>query len=308
MGSHSPEYHDGRSSMHTVAGEMEPMLERGSLFDPARIAGRARQENFPVASVLLPGRWRAHLMSVYAYARLVDDVGDEAGGDRLALLDYLESDLGRALAGNATIPQVQAIGRSIAALDLPLGPFHDLIEANRQDQVVTRYRRYDDLLAYCRLSAVPVGRIVLAVMGAADSRNLSLSDDVCIGLQLVEHLQDVGEDYRRGRVYLPIEDLHACGCSQDELGAPSASAPVRRAVALVAGRAYALLASGRTLAHRLPPRARLAVAGYAAGGLAALDAIAADGYDVLANRCVPGRIRLAVRALSVAGGPLGKAP
>jgi len=294
--------------MHTVAGEMEPVLERGSLFDPARIAGRARQENFPVASVLLPGRWRAHLMAVYAYARLVDDVGDEACGDRPALLDYVESDLDRALAGKATIPQVQAIGRSIAALDLPLEPFCDLIAANRQDQVVTRYQRYDELVAYCRLSAVPVGRIVLAVMGVADGKNLSLSDDVCIGLQLVEHLQDVGEDYRRGRVYLPIEDLHACGCSVDELGAPTASAPVREAVALLAGRAYALLASGRTLAHRLPPRARIAIAGYAGGGLAALDSIVADDYDVLAGRCKPGRIRLITRAMSIAVGSLGKAP
>jgi len=308
MESRSSESYEGHTSTRAVAGEMEPMLERGSLFDPTRIAGRARQENFPVASFLLPGRWRSHLMAVYAFARLVDDMGDEACGDRPALLDDLEADLSRALAGDAVIPQVQAVGRSIAALDLPIGPFHDLIEANRQDQVVTRYQDYDELVAYCRLSAVPVGRIVLAVMGEAHGQNLTLSDDVCIGLQLVEHLQDVAEDYRRGRVYLPMEDLHACGCSVDDLGAPSAAAPVRRTVALVAGRAHTLLASGRTLAHRLPPRARLAVAGYAAGGLAALDSIAAHDYDVLANRCGPGHIRLAARALSIAGGPLWKAP
>lgn len=280
-----------------------PLLDRESLFDSARTSGRASGENFPVAAFFLPRQWRAHLMAVYGFARLVDDIGDEAVGDRSALLDELEADLKRAPSGHAAIRQVQEVGRTVTALDLPLQPFYDLIEANRHDQVVTRYERYEDLLAYCRLSAAPVGRIVLAVMGEADAVNLALSDDVCTGLQLAEHIQDVGEDYRRGRVYLPTEDLEACACVPHLLGGATATAPVRRAVSLMTDRARLLLDSGRVLSRRLRPLARLAIAGYTAGGLAALDAVVANDYDVLASDCLPSRHRVVLRALSVAFGP-----
>lgn len=294
-----------RSTAPPEAGQASP-LDRRRVFDASRTTERAAGENFPVAAFFLPRRWRAHLMAVYGFARLVDDVGDEAEGDRLGLLDEIEADLRRLRAGHAVIDQVRAVGRTIHVFDLSLQPFFDLIEANRLDQVVIRYRGYEDLVGYCRLSAAPVGRIVLEIMGEATPTNLALSDEVSIALQLVEHLQDVGEDYRRGRVYLPLDDLAACGCPVELLGGSTATAPVRRTVALMAGRAEELLGSGRVLSHRLRPLARLAVAGYTAGGLAALDAIAGNDFDVLGGDSRPSRARVAARGASVAFGPVAR--
>ena len=188
----------------------------GASSEPARVitaqaGAKAADENFPVALRLLPGRYRAHLTAVYGFARSADDMGDEASPDeRLALLDELEADLGRLYqpGGEAPrLPVIRALAPAVAQCAIPAQPFLDLIQANRQDQVVTRYQTFDELLAYCRLSANPVGRIVLHVFGAATPPRERLSDLVCTALQLAEHWQDVAEDLRAGRVYLPGEDL-----------------------------------------------------------------------------------------------------
>jgi squalene synthase HpnC len=255
----------------------------------ARAAELAAGENFVVASRFLPRRQRSHLMAAYGYARLVDDIGDESAGDRLAELDWVEAELDRAFAGSATHPVLVRLQATIAACRLERQPFVDLIEANRRDQTVKRYATWDDLIGYCALSANPIGRIVLAIFESATAERIAWSDDICSGLQVVEHLQDVGEDIANGRVYLPAEVLDRFGCTAEALTQPVAAPPLRAAVAEVAGRARSLLAAGVPLARSLRGRKRWAVAGFCAGGLAVLDAIAEAGNDVLGNRIRPAR-------------------
>jgi squalene synthase HpnC len=271
--------------------------------DPGSVLSQSRGENFPVVSPFLPRRTRRHLLSIYGVARLIDDVGDEAAGDRGVQLDWLEADLERAGAGTALHPLVRRLAPTLEQLDLSLQPFRDLIEANRTDQVVTRYETFDDLIAYCRLSAVPVGRLVLALFGADSPERRGAADQVCIGLQVTEHLQDVLEDAVAGRIYLPARDRAACGVSEADLRADHATPPLRRLVALESARARRLLAPGAGLARSLPWPQRAAVAGFVAGGLAALDAIQGAGYDVLGVRCRPDPVRRAVRMASVGLAP-----
>jgi len=275
----------------------------------AQAAGQAAAENFPVALRLLPRRYRGHLAAVYGFARTADDMGDEAApAERLGLLDELEADLRRLYrlvpssapgkpAGEGEdaprLPVVRALAATVVACQIPAQPFLDLIEANRQDQVVSRYPVYDDLLAYCRLSANPVGRIVLHVFGAATPEREALSDQVCTALQLAEHWQDVAEDLRAGRIYLPQEDLDRFGCTESDLAAPRAAPQVRALMAFEEQRARALLDAGAPIVGTLRGAARVAVAGYVAGGRAALAAIAASGHDVLRATPRPGKHRVA---------------
>lgn len=238
-----------------------------------QVMAQAGSENFPVASAILGRRRCAHLLAIYGFARLVDDVGDEAAGDRGALLDAVEAQLDHIYAqGVPEHPVMRALAPTIRECALPDGPFRRLIAANRQDQVVTRYETFEQLLGYCQLSAAPVGELVLGVFGAATADRIALSDSVCAGLQIVEHLQDIEEDHERGRVYMPREDMIRCGCDDDCLAAHAH--PARRAlIALQARRARGLLAAGAPLARTLPLRPRLAVAGFVAGGRSALDAV-----------------------------------
>jgi squalene synthase HpnC len=188
---------------------------------------------------------------------------------------------------------VQALAPAVAQCAIPEQLFLDLIQANRQDQAVTRYESFTGLLGYCRLSANPVGRIVLHVFGAATPRRAELSDLVCTALQLAEHWQDVAEDLRAGRIYLPAEDMSRFGVTENDLTAPSATAGVRELIAFETGRARELLDQGAPIVGTLRGAARAAVAGYVAGGRAALAAIAASGHDVLAATPRPGKRRVA---------------
>ncbi|MEV0661204.1 squalene synthase HpnC [Actinomadura luteofluorescens] len=251
-------------------------------------------ENFPVASRLLPARHRAHLLNVYGYARLVDDIGDEAPpGERAGLLDLVERDLDRVYAGERPeLPVLRDLAGTVVARRIPAEPFRRLVQANRQDQEVTRYATFDDLLGYCALSADPVGHIVLHVFGAATPDRLRLSDKVCTALQIIEHCQDVGEDHRNGRVYLPADDLRRFGCTEDDLTAAATPTRLRGVVALQARRARRMLGEGAALTGGLQGFARVAVAGYVAGGLAALDALERAAYDVLPGPPRPRKVRL----------------
>jgi squalene synthase HpnC len=249
---------------------------------------KASRENFPVASRLLPREVRSQLMAIYGFARLTDDIGDEAEGDRLALLDWLDDELNLAAEGRAIHPVFQRLTPLILDLNLSLEPFRNLIEANRVDQRITRYETFDDLVGYCMLSAAPVGRLVLAVFNVATPERIEWSDQVCIALQLVEHLQDIGEDARDGRIYMPLDDLREFSVAEDDLLARSTSEPLRALVARETQRTRELLAAGSPLASSLPLRARLAVAGFVGGGLAAADAIERANYDVLGVSCHTG--------------------
>jgi squalene synthase HpnC len=245
------------------------------------VMARAESENFPVASRVLPRRVRSHLLALYGFARLVDELGDSAAGDRLAALDWLSGDLDRAFEGHAEHPLLIRLEPTLRECVLPREPFARLIEANRVDQRVSRYETWEELRGYCRLSADPVGELVLGVLGLATPARIALSDSICTGLQLTEHCQDVAEDFAAGRVYLPAEDLARFGCTTAELSSKHAGAPLREVLAFEVARARGLLSEGAPLSGRLRGRAGLAVASFVAGGRAALDAIERAGFDVL---------------------------
>jgi squalene synthase HpnC len=261
----------------------------------ARAGGQAAYENFPVALRLLPRRAQNHLRRVYRYARFVDDVGDSARGDRLALLAFIDIDV-RALfaeappqSGGPHLPIVRDLQAAVDECGLPLQPLLDLIEANRVDQLVSAYETFDDLLAYCRLSAAPVGRIVLHIAGAVTERNVADSDAVCAALQVLEHCQDVREDAVAGRVYLPAADVRTAGAQRAEFDADTTSAPLRQVIAEQVDRAAAMLGAGRPLVGRLSGWSRLAVAGYVAGGLATVDALRRADHEVHARHVSPSK-------------------
>jgi len=269
------------------------------------VMAKAARENFPVASRLLPRDVRQHLLAIYGFARLVDDIGDEVDGDRRAQLDWLEAEVDRVYAATPSHPLMQRLVGTVRRFDIPPEPFRRLIAANRQDQEVSAYATFEDLVAYCALSANPVGHLVLFVLEAASPSRVALSDSVCTGLQLVEHWQDVAEDLARGRVYLPQEDLERFGCTREDLTAPRPGQGFRRLMALEVGRARSLLDRGAPLARDLGGRAGLAVAAFVAGGRSALEAIARAGYDVLSARPRPSAGRRAwtlVRTLAGLGG------
>jgi squalene synthase HpnC len=248
------------------------------------VLARAGGENFRVASVLFGRTAARHLRAIYGFARLVDELGDAVAGDRLAHLDEAERELERAygVGGAPRHPRFRELAVTIRVCGLPREPFRRLIEANRRDQHHTDYASYEELVDYCALSANPVGELVLHVFGAATPRLIELSDAVCTGLQLVEHWQDVREDAANGRVYLPAEDRERYGVRVEDLLAATASPQLRRLLAFESDRARGLLAEGTQLVRALRGRARLAVAGYVGGGRAALDALDAADYEVLA--------------------------
>ena len=265
--------------------------------DPREVAERSRTENFPIASLLFPRALRPHLRAIYGYARLVDILGDEWQGDRLAALDELEREVERCYTGEPDWPVLQRLQPSIREFELPREPFLRLIEANRMDQRISSYETWDDLREYCRHSADPVGRLVLGLLRRGDEPALlGASDEVCTGLQLVNFLQDVPRDLALGRVYLPAGDRRRFGVS----GLDRQSDELRRLLAFESERARGLLGSGQPLAAALGGRVGRAVALFARGGLAALDQLERLDYDVFTRRPVPPRRRLAWEAVKVA--------
>jgi squalene synthase HpnC len=268
------------------------------------VAAKAAAENFPVALRILPRRYRDHLTALYGFARLVDDIGDEPlpglpadaspetiTATRLKLLDDLGQDVAKIYNGQGE-PELDAIRALKVTVDecgVPRRPLDDLIQANRQDQLVTRYETYDELKKYCELSANPVGQVVLAIMSTATPARITASDSICTALQLVEHTQDVAEDLANGRIYLPREDLERFGVTELDLAKPRAEASVRQLIKFEADRAEQLLDEGAPLIGTLRGAARIAIAGYLAGGRAALKAIADKNYDVLPGAPKPGK-------------------
>ena len=264
--------------------------------DVDEVAARAAGENFPVGSLLFPRALRPHIRALYCYARLVDELGDAYDGDRLAALDELEREVDATFAGEPTWPVLRNVQPTVREFGLPREPFLRLIEANRLDQRVSAYETWDDLKRYCVHSADPCGRLVLGVLRRLDDEELvAASDSVCTGLQLVNFLQDVPRDLELGRVYLPAEDRRRFG--EPSLDRPSPE--LRELLRFEAARAAELLGSGELLRERIGGRLGRAVALFARGGLAALDALETAGWDVFTQRPRPSRARLAREAALV---------
>ncbi|HTU71388.1 MAG TPA: squalene/phytoene synthase family protein [Candidatus Baltobacteraceae bacterium] len=251
---------------------------------------RRHYENFLVASPLVGADRRLDLARIYAFCRTTDDFGDESGSREEALdaLERWRGELHASFGGRMPAhPVLIALRETIVRRSIPAQPFFDLIEANRLDQRAPVYETWEQLDAYCRLSAAPVGRMVLSIFGVTDARAHGLSDDVCIGLQLANHAQDVKRDAEIGRRYLPAEDIAAYG--------------TKGAVRALVERARRLLDSGRTLEGMVPLALRLQLRLYRMGGLAICSAIERLGYGTDAQRPTVGggeRAVILLRAVS----------
>ena len=270
----------------------------------AAILGRAGHENFTVASRMVPQATRRHLLAFYGYARLIDQLGDDYGGDRTAALDWAAAEVDLAAAdpdGPGRYPLIAAAARSAVSLGVGPAPLQALIQANQLDQTVSSYRSWDDLVGYCRLSAQPIGHLVLAAFDALTPPRRRLSDDICTALQVVEHLQDVAEDALAGRVYLPADDLGHFAVAPAELAdlahaAAPAPATVRALIAFEAWRARRLLDRGSALVRTLRGAGRVAVAGFVAGGYGALDALGGQRFDPFTGTARPSPVVVAAHA------------
>ncbi|HEX3825918.1 MAG TPA: squalene synthase HpnC [Sporichthyaceae bacterium] len=265
-----------------------------------RVAERA--ENFPVAMRLLPGRDQRRLRVLYDTVRTIDDTSDRTPGDATAALHALRDDLDRIWTPGPgpQAPVLRRLAETVRELGLSAAPFHGLIAAGLADQQVTAYGNFGELRDYCRLSADPVGRLVLATFGVRDPAAEALSDQVCTALQLLEHWQDVAEDRRLGRIYLPADDMAAFGVVPADLDAAVAGPSLRALLRFETDRAARLLVAGSRLVGSLRGFARVAVAGYVGGGVATVQALRRSGFDSLRATPRPRPADVAVAALRVA--------
>ena len=245
-------------------------------------------ENFPVASFLLPRRLVPAVEAIYAFARSADDIADEGDAtppERLAALERYGEELHVIERGAVPAdPMFARLARVVAQYRLPVAPMHDLLSAFRQDVVTTRYADYTALLDYCRRSANPVGRLLLALYDAVDERNLRDSDAICSSLQLINFWQDVAIDLAKGRIYIPQEDLERHAVPEAELGRDAANPAWRALMRFEVDRARALMLSGAPLALRLPGRVGWELRLMVQGGLRILESIEKVDYDVFARR------------------------
>jgi len=245
-------------------------------------------ENFPVGSILLPRALREPVAAIYRFARSADDFADEgdlAPAERRAMLDAYRAELDAIESNEATVhPVFLGLRPAIAAYGLPLQPFRDLLDAFSQDIVKTRYVTHAELLDYCRRSANPVGRLLLALFHADSPGNLQRSDAICSALQLINHWQDVAVDWRKARVYLPQEDLRRFGVTEEQIAGQRCDDAWRALMRYQVDRARELMLQGAPLGRDLPGRIGLEIRAIVAGGLRILDKIEAVAYDVFCRR------------------------
>ena len=251
-----------------------------------RRLARSHYENFSVASWFLPQRLRQHFFNVYAYCRISDDLGDEVGDPEasLALLDQWQAELDACYAGSPKHPVFVALADTVQRFEIPKQTFVDLLTAFRQDQVVTRYSTFDDLLGYCRNSANPVGRLVLYVCGYHDAERQELSDFTCTALQLANFWQDVSVDYAKGRIYLPLEDLQRFHVSEADIAAQRNTAEFCDLMRFEVDRARDWFQRGLPLVRKVDKELAIDIDLFSRGGLAILEAIEDQGGNVLGRR------------------------
>lgn len=266
----------------------------------ARLA-RTHYENFSVASWFLPSRLRQHFFNVYAYCRISDDLGDEVGDTAasLELLDQWERELSACYAGTPKHPVFVALAETVRQFDIPKHEFSDLLRAFRQDQTITRFPTFTDLLAYCKHSANPVGHLVLYLCGYRDPERQQLSDFTCTALQLANFWQDVTADYAKGRIYLPLEDLHRFQVSEDDIARNRNTPAFRDLMKFEVERARDWFGRGLPLVKKVDRELAIDLDLFSRGGLEILNAIEKQDYAVLGNRPAiskPRKLALVVRA------------
>ena len=261
-------------------------------------------ENFPVASWFLPKKLRPHFHAIYAYCRVSDDLGDETG-DReqsLALLDQWSEELDACYDGAARHPVFVALAETIKACNIPKEPFADLLVAFKQDQIVTRFRDMEEVLAYCRYSANPVGRLVLYACGYSDAERFRLSDLTCSALQLANFWQDVSSDYRqRDRIYIPQDAMQRFGVTEETIATGQATPGFKALLRDQVNYARSLFEGGLPLIGMVDNELAMDLDLFSRGGLEILRAIELRDYDVLSARPAISRttkIALALRAVS----------
>jgi squalene synthase HpnC len=278
-----------------------PTLEEARAY--CKRLAESHYENFHVASWFLPKRLRPHFHSIYAYCRISDDLGDEVG-DRdqsLALLDQWGEELDACYRGEARHPVFVALAETIRECEIPKEPFADLLVAFKQDQTVTRFGTMDDVLAYCRYSANPVGRLVLYACGYRDAERFTLSDFTCSALQLANFWQDVREDYDRGRIYLPLADIQRFGVDEATIASTEKTAQFRELMRYQVGYAREMFERGLPLIGMVDRELALDLELFSGGGLEILHAIEKQDYDVLRARpsiSKAKKVGLLLRALS----------
>ena len=266
-----------------------------------RRLARSHYENFSVATWFLPGRLRQHFCNVYSYCRISDDLGDEVGDarDALALFDQWEAELNACYDGHPKHPVLVALAETVETFNIPKHEFSDLLRAFRQDQTITRYERFDDLLGYCRYSANPVGHLVLYLCGYSDAERQQLSDFTCTALQLANFWQDVSVDYAIGRIYLPIESLRRFGVSEDDIASNRNTQAFREMMKFEVERARQWFHRGLTLVEKVDRELAIDLELFSRGGQEILNSIERQKFAVLGQRPAiskPRKLALVARA------------
>ena len=247
---------------------------------------RSHYENFSVATFFLPKKLRQHFFNVYAYCRISDDLGDEVGNPAasLLLLNQWEAELGACYAGSPKHPVFVALAETVRKFEIPQHEFSDLLTAFRQDQTVTRYETFDDLLGYCLNSANPVGHLVLYLCGYRDAERQKLSDYTCTALQLANFWQDVSVDYANGRIYLPLESLRRFRVTEEDLAASRNTPAFCEMMRFEVGRAREWFGRGFPLVSKVDKELAIDLELFTRGGQEILNAIERQGYAVLGRR------------------------
>ncbi|MGZ4854487.1 MAG: squalene synthase HpnC [Candidatus Angelobacter sp.] len=267
---------------------------------------KTHYENFSVATWFLPRRLRQHFYNVYAYCRISDDLGDEVGDPQqsLELLEQWETELDACYAGSPKHPVFVALAETVKQCSIPRHEFSDLLMAFRQDQTVTRFETFDDILAYCRYSANPVGHLVLYLCGYSDAERQQLSDYTCTALQLANFWQDVFVDYGKGRIYLPLEDLRRFGVTGEDIAQRRATPQFVAMMKFEVERARDWFARGLPLVKMVNRELAVDLELFSRGGQEILNAIERQGFDVLRARPEISKSRKLLLVLRAAMGKL----